>query len=88
MESSQENKHEKKFDIIINGQKKEVPTKLLSYENVVTLAFDNNPPKGPNVVITVAYSRAEHDKSGTMLFGDMVEIKNGTIFHVKATDRS
>jgi hypothetical protein len=80
--------HAKTYHIIVNGQKKEVGTNVLSYDDVVNLAFDNNPPKGENVVITVTFSKAEDDKQGTLIEGQRVEIKNGTIFNVKATDRS
>jgi len=78
----------KTYHIVVNGQKKEVGTNVLSYDAVVNLGFDNNPPKGENVVITVTFSKAEHDKQGTLVAGQSVVIKNGTIFNVKATDRS
>ncbi len=80
--------HTKTYTIIVNGQKKEVTTNILSYADVVNLAYNNNPPTGENVVITVTFSKAEHDKQGTLVAGQTVEIKNGTIFNVKATDRS
>lgn len=86
--TDEENRHDKRFTIIVNGQKKEVTTKIVSFEDIVNLAYDNNPPKGPNVVITVTYSKAEHDRQGTLLPGATIEIKDGTIFNVKATDRS
>jgi len=80
--------HAKTYHIRVNGQKMEVGTNVLSCDDVVNLAFDNNPPKGENVVITVTFSKAEHDKQGTLIEGQRLEIKNGTIFNVKATDRS
>lgn len=80
--------HDKEFTIIINGRKKEVTAKELSFEDIVNLAFDNNPPKGPNVVITVTYSKGEDGKQGTLLPGDIVKIKNNMVFNVTATDKS
>lgn len=80
--------HEKVVTIFVNGSKKEVAGKEVSYEQIVNLGFDNNPPTGPNVVITVTYSRGEDDKQGTLLPGATVKLKNGMIFNAKATDRS
>ncbi len=37
----------KTFAVIVNGRKKEVTTKELSFEQVVDLAYDNNPPAVP-----------------------------------------
>ncbi len=78
----------KTFTIIVNGRKKEVTTRDLSFEQIVAIAFAGNPPSGPNVVITVTYSKGEHGENGTLLAGDVVKIKNGMIFNVSATDRS
>jgi hypothetical protein len=76
------------FTIIVNGRKKVVTTDELSYEQVVALAYDNNPPTGPNIVISVTYRNAEDNKQGTLVAGQTVEIRNGTIFNVTATDKS
>ncbi|MHB8656308.1 MAG: multiubiquitin domain-containing protein [Terriglobia bacterium] len=78
----------KQFTIIVNGREKKVTTNELSYKQVVDLAFDNNPPTGPNIVITVTYRNAEDNKQGTLMAGQTVKIKNGTIFNVTATDKS
>ena len=84
----EEHGHDKKYTIIVNGRKKEIEEKVVSYEEIVNIAFDNNPPVGPNVVITVTYAKGEHDHQGTLLPGQTVKIKNGMVFNVKATDRS
>lgn len=93
MNNPQENEHEKpdhdkSLTIIVNGRKREVTAKELSFEEIVNLAFDNNPPTGPNVLITVTYSKGEHDKQGTLLPGNSVKIKEGMIFNVIPTDKS
>lgn len=81
--------HQKKMTIvIINAAPHSVMEKELTYEQVVNLAYNNTPPTGPNVVITVTYSRGENGKSGTMLPGDKVKIKERMVFDVTATDRS
>jgi len=78
----------KHFNIIVNGRKKDVAASSLSYDDVVNLAFDNQPPRGENVVITVTYSKGEHNSSGTLVSGQSLEIKSGMVFNVTATDRS
>jgi hypothetical protein len=78
----------KHFNIIVNARPKDVAASSLSYDDVVNLAFDNQPPRGENVVITVAYSKGPNNSSGTLVSGQSVEIKSGMVFHVTATDRS
>lgn len=74
--------------IIVNARAYEIEAKELSYDEVVNLAYNNNPPSGPNVIITVTYSRGENGKGGSMLPGDTVKVKNNMVFDVSATDRS
>lgn len=78
----------KTVTIIVNGRKKEVAKEKISYEEIVDLAFDNNPPKGEFIVITVTYSKGEDGKQGTLLPGQDVKVKDGMIFNVTATDKS
>jgi len=80
--------HGQHFNIIVNGRKKDVAASTLSYDDVVNLAFDNQPPRGENVVITVTYSKGPHNSSGTLVTSQTVEIKSGMVFNVTATDRS
>ena len=80
---------EKDITIIVNGRQKVVPRKEeLSFAELVALAFNNNPPTGPNVVITVTYSKGEDGKQGTLLEGQSVRIKDEMVFNVTATDKS
>jgi len=93
MNDSQEKNHEgqghnKEYTIIVNGRAKVVTQKELSFTEVVALAFDN-PPQGPNIVITVTYRRGEGNKpEGSLVEGETVKIKEGMIFNVAATDKS
>lgn len=75
------------FFIIVNGEKKEVSKNVLTFAEIVHLAFPN-PPSGPNVVFTVTYKKAAHNRQGSLAEGETVHIKNGTIFNVTATDKS
>lgn len=74
--------------IIINARSYEVEAKELAYQDVVNLAYNSNPPSGPNMIITVTYSRGGNGQNGSMLPGDTVKIKNKMVFDVSATDRS
>ncbi len=81
-----EERHEP-VTIIVNGRPKEVTEKELTFEEVVNLAFNDDPPHGPNVVITVTYSKGEGGKQGSLLPGHHVKVKAGMVFNVKATDK-
>lgn len=76
------------YTIIVNARKKEVHTDEMTFEHVVDLAFDGKAPVGRDIVITVTYRRAAHDRQGTLMPGQEVQIKNGTVFNVTATDKS
>jgi len=79
----------KEFTIIVNGEPKKVPTRDVSFEEVVNLAYNGNPPTGPNWIFTVTYRKAAGPKhEGTLTKGQTVEIREGTIFNVTATDKS
>lgn len=74
--------------IVVNGRRKTVTAKRLTFEDIVALAYDD-PPTGPNVVITVTYRRGDrHRPEGTLLPGESVRVHDGMIFNVTATDKS
>jgi hypothetical protein len=93
MSNTQENKKEepgtkKDVTIIVNGQQRTVHKEDLSYAEVVALAFDN-PPTGPNIIITITYRRGQGEKpEGTLVAGGTVKVKEGMVFNVTATDKS
>ena len=77
---------EKAFTVIVNGREKVVTAKELSFAGIVALS---GLPSGPNTVFTVTYRRGEGKKSeGTLVYGDMVKVKDGMIFNVTATNKS
>ena len=81
--------HEHQTTIIVDGTEHEWHEKRISYDQVVNLAYDNNPSTGENVLITVGYRRGPEDKhEGDLDPGHSVEVKDGMIFDVTATDRS
>ena len=87
------NKHEengpsKEFTIIINGRPKTVTERVISFSDIVTLAFEN-PPTGQNIIFTITYRRGSGNKpEGTLIAGETIKIKEGMIFNVTATDKS
>lgn len=79
---------DRKFRIIVNLEEKIVTKRVLTFWEVVRLAY---PPSadGPSVVYTVTFKKAAGPRrEGTLEDGQTVEIKNGTNFHVRRTDRS
>jgi hypothetical protein len=88
-QANEKDHQNKTVTIIVNGRPKEVTAKELTFEEIGNLAFDNNPPTGENVVITVTYSKGDASKhEGTLLPGESVKIKAGMVFNVTATDKS
>ena len=77
-----------RFDIIVNGRRKVVTESELTYDEVVRLALDP-PPVGPNWMITVSFRNgAGRPPEGTLVEGQQVKVKDGTVFVVTATDKS
>ena len=78
----------REFTIIVNGRKKVVTKKRLSFNEIVALAFDPI-PTGPNIMFTITYRHGPHaNPEGTLIEGGNVRIKDGMIFNVTATDKS
>lgn len=89
----QENDHEhetrRQFNVIFNGRSKLVTKRELTFEEIVALTYDNQPPAGPNLVFTVTYRRAEgHKPEGSLVEGQSIKMKEGMIFNVSVTDKS
>jgi hypothetical protein len=81
--------HDNQVTIIVDGTPHPWNEKKISYEQVVNLAYDDNPPTGDNVLITVGFRKGPDDKHEGDLDPDhSVEVKDGMIFDVTATDRS
>jgi hypothetical protein len=88
-EVEEEIEHAHAFWVIVNGRRKEVHTRRLSFSEVVALAFPGAQPKD-TVIYTVTYRNGgdERHPEGTLVAGQSVKIKDGTIFDVTATDKS
>jgi hypothetical protein len=78
----------RKYIIIVNGQKKVVATRTLTFDEIVKLAFPT-PPTGANILYTVSYEDGPCiNPQGSLKEGQSVKVKNGMIFNVTATDKS
>jgi hypothetical protein len=78
----------KAYNIIVNGRRKEVSTKTLTFDQVAALAF-NPVPVGAAVQFTVTYRRGPRkNHEGTMTEGETVRVKDGMIFDVTETNKS
>jgi len=78
----------KHFDIFVNGRKKVVTTRELSFDQVVALAFDPV-PTGPYVMFTITYRHGPHaNPEGNLLEGGVVKVKDGMVFNVTQTNKS
>lgn len=88
MSNENVDKHHKEITIVINGTQKTVEKERLTFDEVVTLAFET-PPTGDGVQFTVQYSRGHSDKpKGTLVEGQSVQLKEGIEFDVTPTNRS
>ncbi|HJT58336.1 MAG TPA: multiubiquitin domain-containing protein [Ktedonobacteraceae bacterium] len=74
--------------IIVNAQPKTVPTRVVSYTQVVELAFPTQP--APGIIYTVTYENAiKPHHEGSLVEGQSVTVKEkGTIFDVTPTNKS
>jgi len=78
----------KGFSIVVNGRKKTVEDEELTFDRVVALAFAD-PPTGEFICITITYRHAGgRDAEGTLIEGESVKVRDGTIFNVTITDKS
>jgi hypothetical protein len=77
-----------RVEIVVNAERHFVQRGNITFEEVANLAYNNNPPSGPNVVITITYSKGERGQQGSLTPGEAVKVKEGMIFNVRATDRS
>lgn len=78
----------REFTIIVNGQKKVVGTRTVTFNEIVKLAFPT-PPQGANILYTVSYEDGPRvNPQGSMKEGQTVKVKDGMIFNVTATDKS
>jgi hypothetical protein len=74
------------FHIIVNARQREVAGERITYEQVVALAFPDDP--GANQFLYSIHYVAPHEPDGTLAVGQSVTLKNGMKFDVTKTNRS
>jgi len=86
MNETHDSNKKKSITIIVNSRPKEWFEKEISYDQVVRLAYEN---PGPDQAFTVSYRNAAgHPKVGDMVEGDVIHVKDGTVFNVTPTNKS
>lgn len=75
----------KTFQILVNGVEKSVDHDVLSFDEVVRLAF---PQPNPETIYNVTFEKAKDPKDGELVAGGSVTIKEHTEFDVDDTGRS
>ena len=79
---------DKSLHVVVNGRPKEVHVKVLSFAELVRLAFDDA-IFNETTIYTVTYKHSAGEKpNGTLVEGESVRVKNGTVFNVARTDKS
>lgn len=81
-------KHDKTYEVVINGTPHDVDDEVVTYEELGALAF---PGHDSAAIFTVAYKNAiaPHGGSGTLVAGESIKVKKkGTSFDVRLTTRS
>jgi len=75
--------------IIVNGTQHSVSNDVVTFEQIVEIAFPGH-PDNPDIVFSVMFEKAKSKPhQGTLAPGGQVEVRNnGTIFDVTQTNRS
>ena len=78
----------KEYAIVINGELAVVPHEVVSYTEVVAIAYPEQPD--PNTTYTVTFRKAKEPRhEGVLVQGQTVTVKHeGTVFNVTATNKS
>lgn len=85
--TTEEAAQHKAIGIIVNGEQKTVPSREVSYTEVVALAYPT--PPAPDTTFTVTFRNAVDPREGSLVDGQSVEVREeGTIFNVRATGKS
>ena len=84
-----ENEPEASFAIVVNGQLKVVTSRVVTWDEVVDLAYPGQ-RSDPEMSFIVTYEEADESKDdGTLAVGRSVKVKKeGTVFYVAGRRRS
>lgn len=74
--------------IIVNGRPKVVEKRDHSFAEIVLLAYPNAQLENPDFEYKVTYTKDSENHEGTLIKGQSVKVKEGTIFNVSETNKS
>ena len=88
--NTEEQAHQKTFNIVVNTKDKTWTGKEIGYMDVIRLAYEpKEPPSGPDWEFTVMFRQKSGGKpEGSIAEGGTEHVKEGMIFTVKATNKS
>ena len=78
--------HPKGYRIIVNGAEHTVQSDIISYDEVVTLAYAT--PPLPKTIYSVSFEKAKEPHEGELVSGGTVVVREGTEFDVTPTGKS
>ncbi|MBN9326705.1 MAG: hypothetical protein BGO38_01270 [Cellulomonas sp. 73-145] len=74
-----------RYEVVVNGERFDVPDATVSFEQVVTFAYPDK-ESDPGYTFVVTYRKAAAPREGSLAEGGRVEIKHrGTVFNVTFT---
>lgn len=76
------------INIVVNGKAKKVDHAVLTFDEVVKLAFPTPPAPGDIVYLVTFHNADQAPKDGELVAGQSVKVRNGTQFDVKHSFRS
>lgn len=77
-----------RYEVIVNGQTAEVPAAMVTFNDIVAIAFPDK-VGNPDLTFVIIYRKAEEPREGSLAEGGSVEVKHrGTVFNVTFTRRS
>lgn len=74
--------------IVVNTIEHQVDKDEITFDELVNLAYANNPPTGNEVRFTIAYHHKNGGGEGKVQPGGSVKVKDGMIFDVSPTYKS
>jgi hypothetical protein len=81
--------HPRGYEIIVNGTEHTAATAVVTFREIVDIAFPELPKNDPNIVFSMTFEKAKSEPhQGTLGEGGAVTVRNGTIFDVAHTNRS
>jgi hypothetical protein len=79
----------KSIQVVVNGTEETVEKSVVTYDEIVAFGVALGLPTGPNILYTITYRKAQSKPhEADLVQGGSVEVKDGTIFNVIATDKS